>query len=235
MREIDRNAIRAKQDAEYLEIFISEYESFILHVAHKTAGRYISKMDDQWSVSMSAFHEAIQAYDYDKGAFISFAETVIRRRLYDFSRKLSRHACEIPIDSYTADGDEEGQQTVKYEVMSKLATSREDGAKLEIEAISEILKAYGITFKDLASASPKSGKTKTVCGKAIAYLAGNPLLMNEMRSGKMLPLKILEKNKNLPRKVMERHRKYIIAGAEIIAGDYPVLSEYLRFVREENS
>ena len=101
--------------------------------------------------------------------------------------------------------------------------------------LSEVLDKYGIAFMELAEASPKAGKTKTVCGSAVRFLAQNPLLLHEMRRTKSLPLKIIEKNKNLPRKVLERHRKYIIAGAEIISGDYPILSEYLRFVREEDS
>ncbi|MDF2655470.1 MAG: polymerase, sigma 28 subunit, FliA/WhiG subfamily [Bacillota bacterium] len=235
MREIDQNAVKAKNDTGYLETFLQEYEGFILHAAHKTAGRYISKMDDQWSVSLSAFHEAIQSYDFEKGSFLAFAETVIRRRLYDYVRKQSRHSCEILIDSYSVDTDAEDELPVKYEVMSKMASGCENGAKLEIQAISDTLQIYGITFRELTQASPKAAKTKSVCGKAIAYLADHTILMHEMRASKLLPLKILEKNIKLPRKVLERHRKYIIAGAEIISGDYPVLSEYLRFVREENS
>jgi len=54
-----------------------------------------------------------------------------------------------------------------------------------------------------------------------------------MKRNKLLPLKVLENNLKLPRKILERHRKYIIAGAEIISGDYPILSEYLKFIKEE--
>ena len=140
------------------------------------------------------------------------------------------------IDSYAIENDAEGEDlTVKYEVMAKMATSQESDTKLEIQMLTETLKEYGITFLDLTQASPKAGKTKAVCGEAIYYLTQNMLLVNDMRRTRTLPLKIIEKNKNLPRKVLERHRKYIIAGAEIISGDYPILSEYLRFAREENS
>lgn len=236
MRNIDENAIQAQNDEQYLEEFIKNYEVFILHTAHKSAGRYITKREDQWSVSLSAFHEAIKSYDFEKGAFLPFAETVIKRRLYDYSRKQSRHNCEVLIDSYAIENDAaEEDLSVKYEVMTKMATSQESDTKLEIQTITETLKEYGITFLDLTVASPKAGKTKAVCGAAIYYLSQNLLLVNEMRRTRTLPLKIIEKNKNLPRKVLERHRKYIIAGTEIISGDYPILSEYLRFVREENS
>lgn len=234
MREIDVNVLRAQNDGVYMEEFIKEYELFILHTAHKGAGRYVTKMDDQWSVALNAFHEAVRAYDFDKGAFLPFAETVIRRRLYDHNRKESRHNCEILIDSYTIENElDEGEPSVKYEVMTKTATTQEPDARLEISAISETLKGYGISFMELAEASPKAAKTKAACAVAVQYLVRNPLLLNELRKSKSLPLKIIEKNCSLPRKVMERHRKYIIAGAEIMAGDYPVLSEYLRFMREE--
>lgn len=236
MRTIDENALSAQKDRSYLEEFINEYEVFILHTAHKGAGKYITKRDDQWSVALSAFHEAVKSYDFNKGAFLPFAETVIRRRLYDYSRKESRHDCEVLIDSYTFENDmEEENAAVKHEVMAKTAAGQETDARLEIQMISEVLEKYGITFMELAESSPKAGKTKTVCGKAVLYLTQNPLLLNEMRKTKTLPLKIIEKNRNLPRKVLERHRKYIIAGVEIISGEYPILSEYLRFMREEDS
>lgn len=236
MRTIDENVLLAQKDRSYLEEFIKEYEVFILHTAHKGAGQYITKRDDQWSVALSAFHEAVNSYDFNKGAFLPFAETVIRRRLYDFARKESRHDCEVLIDSYTLENDMEDENAaVKHEVMVKTAAGQETDAKLEIQMISEVLEKYGITFMELAEASPKAGKTKTVCGRAVMYLSQNPLLLNEMRKTRTLPLKIIEKNMNLPRKVLERHRKYIIAGTEIVSGDYPVLSEYLKFMREEDS
>lgn len=236
MRNIDEDVLRAQKDKEYLEEFIKEYEAFILNAAHKGAGQYITKRDDHWSIALSAFHEAIHAYDFNKGAFLSFAETVIKRRLYDYARKESRHDCEVLIDSYTIENDrDEEDTTIKLQVMAKTAAGQEFDAKMEIQMISETLKEYGITFMELAGASPKAGKTKTVCGKAVMYLVQNQVLMSEMRRTRTLPLKIIEKNKKLPRKVLERHRKYIIAGAEIISGDYPILAEYLSYMREENS
>ncbi|MBP6492063.1 MAG: hypothetical protein KA282_03730 [Clostridia bacterium] len=235
-RYIVENVMKAQKDHQYLDEFIKEYESFILHTAQKSVGRYITKMDDQWSIALSGFYEAINSYDYDKGAFLSFAETVIKRRLYDYIRKQSRHDCEVLIDSYTIENEGDGEDvSVKYEVMAKTAVDQGSDAKLEIQMISEIFKEYGFTFFELAEASPKAGKTKIVCGTAVMYLVQNPLLIAEMRRTKNLPLKILEKNKNLPRKVLERHRKYIIAGVEILSGDYPILSEYLRFMKGEDS
>ncbi len=233
MREIDDKAVRANQDQSDLEVFIKEYESYILHTTHKVTGQYITISDERWSVSLSAFHEAIKSYSYEKGAFLPFAETVIRRRLYDWNRKQSKQKQEILIDSFTAeDSMDEVDLPVKFEVVKKTAVVDDMDGKLEIQGLSSVLAHYGISFFQLAEVSPKAEKTKVYCGKAIGYLIDNPVFITEMKKTKLLPLKIIEKNCKVPRKVLERHRKYIIAGAEILSGDYPILSEYLRFVRE---
>jgi RNA polymerase sigma factor len=236
MREIDKQAIMAKTDKSYTDIFLKEYEVFILKTAKNVIGKYVTKNDDQWSVSLSAFHEAIEAYTYEKGSFLSFSELVIKRRLFDYIKKQSKHFCEIAINPhmFESDSDEE-DVNLKQEVMSKVAIKQDNDAKLEIEAISQILEGYGFSFFDLVSVSPKAKKTKSACAKAILYITNNTILLNEIKNTKLLPIKILEKNLNLPRKIIERHRKYIIAGSEIISGDYPILSEYLRFIKEEQN
>jgi len=236
MRNIDINAMKAKDDKTYIEEFINEYESFILQTAHKTTGKYVTKSDDQWSVSLSAFNEAIKTYSYEKGGFLFFAEMVIKRRLYDYIKKQSQHFQEVTVNPhmFESDSDEE-DVALKQEVLNKIVIKPDDAAKLEIEAISAILNEYGFSFFHLVSVSPKAMKTKTACAKAIAFISQNTLLVNEMRNSKNLPIKVIENNLHLPRKIMERHRKYIIAGVEIMAGNYPILSEYLKFVREELS
>lgn len=236
MRDIDVNAVKAKDDKTYIEEFIKEYEFFIIQTANKTTGKFITKSDDQWSVSLSAFNEAIRTYSFEKGSFLSFAELVIKRRLYDYIKKQSKHFNEIAVspNMFTSDSDEE-DMPLKKEVLSKIAVKSDDEAKLEIEALSCTLNENGFSFFDLVSVSPKAAKTKTACAKAIAYISQNALLLNEMRNSKNLPIKIIEKNLCLPRKILERHRKYIIAGIEIISGNYPILAEYLKFVREELS
>lgn len=235
MREIDKNAIEAKNDKKNIEIFIKDYEFFILKAAHKVTGKYITKSEDQWSVSLSAFNEAINAYSYEKGSFLSFSEMVIKRRLYDYIKKQSKHFCEIAMSPFLFEGNANDDENLalRQEVMSKVASKGDGEAKLEIEAISGVLMKYGFSFFDLISVSPKAMKTKTVCAKAIVFISQNSLLLNEMRKSKNLPLKVIEKNLNLPRKILEKHRKYIIAGVEIISGSYPILSEYLKSVREE--
>jgi RNA polymerase sigma factor len=55
MRDIDRLAMDAADDTERLSAFIEAHESFIIKIASKTAKRYVSKNDDEWSIALTAF------------------------------------------------------------------------------------------------------------------------------------------------------------------------------------
>lgn len=237
MRTIDDNALKAQSDQAYINTFIQDNESFILQAAYKATGQYITKSDDKWSVALSAFLEAIKSYSKDKGAFFAFADLVIKRRLYDDYKKQSRHFKEIPINPYSFESDKDDEEEedieIKREVLASVVSRDNEDARLEIEAISAVLQSYDISFMDLVSVSPKSLKTKKICAKAIVFVNQNKSYFKEMRKTKSLPLKEIENFLHLPRKTLERHRKYIIAAIEIISGDFPVLSEYLKFVREE--
>ena len=98
MREVDQKAVLAKSDERILEEMIRDCESFILRTAYRATGTYVDKSDDRWSVSLSAFHEAILSYDFDKGSFFPFANTVIRRRLFDHRKQEQRHFGETLLD-----------------------------------------------------------------------------------------------------------------------------------------
>ena len=234
MREIDKSAIKAQNDKTFLEEFIYEYEPFIMHLYHKILGSYISRSDDQWSVSLSAFNEAVKSYSFEKGSFIPFAEKVIRRRLYDYIRKQSNPSAEVLVSPYAFENNSGEEQTaITHEILEKIAVVPNNDAKLEIDELADVLAEYGFSFSDLISVSPKAVKTKTACARAIVFIVQRPILIRELRNTKYLPIKIITENLNLPRKIIERHRKYIIAAVEIISGNYPILSEYLKFVREE--
>ena len=53
-----------------------------------------------------------------------------------------------------------------------------------------------------------------------------------MKTSKTLPVKDISSDKSISVKILERHRKYIIAAAEIMNGDYPLLKEYMNYIRK---
>lgn len=136
------------------------------------------------------------------------------------------------ITKYFTDEDE-NDTAIKREVISKVSGTEDNSLKYEIEAANAQFSVYGFSFFDLTECSPKATKTKAACAKAVVYILNTPIIFEQLRSSKMLPIKIIENNAKVPRKILEHHRKYIIAAVEIMSGNYPYLAEYMRFIREE--
>ena len=236
MREIDKKAVEAVNDSDLLESFLLEQEQYILRCASRAAKHYINKSDDEWSIAVEAFYQAVQQYSYEKGSFLSFANMIINRRLIDYFRTQSKYQTEIPVSpsAFSGEPDEEGEESISIKIVAPIVDTRENALKDEIEAANAQLASYGFTFYDLISCSPKAEKTKSACFAAIAYMVSSPLLCSEMQNSKTLPIKTIEKNAKVPRKILERHRKYIIAAVEIMVGDYPGLAAYIRPRKEES-
>lgn len=220
MQNIDEQVLKARQDTSLLEIFIKDYEKFVLASASEVAKHYITKSDDEWSIALIAFYDAIKSYDSDKGSFISYAKIMIRSRLIDYFRSQGRHTNQISIELVQ-------ENDLKSD-------NRNYDIREEIDSLGQRLKNYGFDYTDLANSSPKAEKTKRACRKAIRYLIENPVLISDMQRTRMLPIKILENYTEVPRKIIERHRKYIVTAAEILTGDYPYLREYFDYVRKED-
>ena len=205
-----------------IDKIISDNEQFILKCASKTTGKFITKSDDEWSIALIAFTEAVESYDSSKGDMLPFAAMVIRRRLIDYIRKDTKYGNEISVEpeELTRAVDEETQRT---------------SAKDEIEAANTLLKTYGFSFFDLADCSPKSTKTKRECAKAVITLMNSQEFMEKMRRTRQLPMKELVLASGVSKKLVDRHRRYIIAAAEILSEEYPILAEYLDYIRKELS
>lgn len=212
--------------------FITDYQPFVAKAASRFSKRFIDPArDDEYSVALQAFNEAIDRYNPDNGtSFLHFAETVIRRRLIDYARKEQRHASSIPYSSFDIQDDEDhvvnpvevSQAFENYDETQRAAERRS-----EIAELSEKLQEFGIRFADLADASPKHADSRQILIRIGRTLAEDKRLMEQLEAKKLLPIKELMERVEVSRKTLERNRKYIIAIAIIHSGTYPYLSEYL--------
>ena len=235
MDPINEQALRAARDELFMNDFIAQNRSFILGCAGNHLGHYVSESDDEYSIAMHAFFTAITKYDTSQGDFLPFAGLVIKRRLTDYYRSQRKYMDEHTVAPEVFSGayDEESEDaSLHYEVSQKMAERPSQGAYDEIQAVQEIFSQYGFSFMELTECSPKAGKTKTQCAKAVRTLIDNPVLLENMKMSRRLPIKALEGRSGVSAKVLERHRKYIIAAAEILTGDYPTLGEYMKYIKK---
>ena len=230
----------AKSDKQLRENFIRDNEQTILRIASKVSGKYISRSDDEWSVALLAFNRAIDTYSKEKGEFGSYAGVVIKRAVIDYFRSEKKYDHEIPVshEMLTGEGDYEENSEVLKAVSQESTDEQEKldhgrSLKDEILEVNGILKGYGFSFRDLKECSPKAGKTKTECAKAITYILDNEDALSTVTEYRRLPIKEITEATGIKNKLLDRYRRYIIMAVVILNGEYPLLTDYLQYVRKE--
>ena len=87
-RKMLEQVFAAQQDAWAADQLVRAYLPFIRSETAKFIHRIPQEgIDDELSIAMFAFHEAVMAYQKDRGSFVSFASLIIRNRLIDFQRR----------------------------------------------------------------------------------------------------------------------------------------------------
>ncbi|NLJ80323.1 MAG: RNA polymerase sigma factor SigI [Firmicutes bacterium] len=214
------------------EQVLRDYRPFYLRVASGTCRKYlVLGRDDEASIAMIAFNEAIDSYNDQGGAsFLSFAEIVIKRRMVDYFRRQSNKRDEIPLSSFETDEYDDGviQKIESKEAFAVLQIQEEaEERREEIFRLDQLLSHYGIRFSELTVISPKHQDARDRALRVARILVNDPELLAYLTSKKALPLKELQTRVEVSRKTLERQRKYIITLTLVLIGDFYHLQEYL--------
>jgi len=220
----------AKKDLHKADDLIRAYIPFIRSEASKSISRFCTEQDDEFSIAMMAFHEAILGYERGRGTFLSYAAMLIRSRIIDFQRKEKRHQGNVSL--YAETGEEE------QIVMDKLADEHDhmeesanlEATKQEIADLSAVMAEFGVSFSDVADNSPKQERTLEACASAIRFVSENKHLLDELLKSKKLPMAQLVLGSGAERKTLERHRKYILAMLLIQTNGYEIIRGHLKHV-----
>ena len=231
--EIVEQVIAAQRDVELADELIKQYMPFIKSETAKFIKRAPVEEDDELSIAMFAFYEAIINYNKFRGTFLRYASMEIRHRLIDYYRKEQRNRKNVSLDA-PCDAEEEitlmdtlsSEESIEEEIGNKEAT------KSEIELFIKDLKEFGLTLAEVAENCPKQERTMRTCYEALDYARRNPAILKELTDTKKLPISKLSRNSGIIKKKLERHRKYMVAillaytnGFEIIRGHLCQISQ----------
>ena len=212
---LEERIIKSKNDNEKINKLISQFKPFIASVIQKKLGRYLEYgVDDELSIGLMAFNEAINSYDKNKGRFLSFARLVIINRLIDYYRKSSRHQA-VSL-STEEDNDREPNGTGiaildKKSMDRYILDSESETRKLELIEYSQILKDWGIKFQELVRISPKQENLRKEYIRIAKTISEKEELLEILSRTKRLPIRELERLTTIHRKKIERGRIYIIS------------------------
>lgn len=233
-RTLEESVILIQQgNRSILNEIIQAYKPFIAKTVSSVCKRYIYETDDEFSIGLIAFNEAIEKYSSERGSsLLSFSEVLIKRRVIDYIRKQTKNQ-HISIDITTADQEDESAGTIIVNELSLEDYKKKADEQLRKEEIvhfQQLLNSFDLSFGDIVENSPKHADARKNAILVAKILVENSELKDFLYEKKRLPIKQLEKMVDLSRKTIERNRKYIIAMVLILSSDYVYMKEYLKGV-----
>lgn len=205
-------------DSEARENLIEYYRPYILKEAQRFCRRSLAwGRDEELSIALIAFNEAIDAYQSSKGSsFNTFTALVIKRRLIDYIRQSGKindfpdHENLIATAVIDEDWDRSERETeiIKYRLL---------------------LEEFNITFNLVAKTQPRHKQTRDRLRKAAKTLAADQEMMDYLRATGKLPKSKLCNLAGVTSRMLDRGRIYIIALALLLSRkDLPHLQGYAR-------
>ena len=191
-KQLEQLVLDSKDDKQKLNDLVEAYKPFIASCAQKLSGKYLNYgSDDELSIAMVAFVQAVYGYRTENGEFLSYASVAIRNSIIDYYRKQKNHASKVV---YINQNDDESIDIIERQasltVYDEERTQQEK--VLEIKQLKDELTAYDIDFSNWKVYHQKFSYKK-VCREVISYITNDPELLNETLLHKNLPLIQIEK------------------------------------------
>lgn len=233
--EIITQVYAAKKDNQAADRLIEQYLPFIKAETVEYIKKFPRKeWDDELSIAMFAFHQAVLSYERYRGAFLPFAARVIRNSLIDYDRKEQRHRRNLSLDV-----PEEEDDTALIE---KLDTGHDEIGERQFrsEASEEIahfvcqLSELGLSLSDIAENCPRQQRTLEACQRVLAYARTEPEIFELLLQTGKLPVSRLSQGANVDKKTLERHRKYLVAILLAYTNGFEIIRGHLRQIDPGN-
>ncbi len=228
--------LRAKEDSLAADELIGQYMPFIRAEAGKVSGRICTDGDDELSIAMFAFYEAIVSYEQGRGAFLKLAARAIKNRLIDNRRKQRRHDGLVPLDAPA--GDEDGRSLADMVPAGKneLAERQErEAARQEIEHFSVQLAGFGLALADISDNCPKQERTLAACMRVLDYAREHTEMIERLLNTGKLPVAQLSEGSGVDKKTIERHRKYLVAVLLAYTNGFEIIRGHLSMIKRKES
>jgi RNA polymerase sigma factor len=225
--------LKAKRgDKKVMNDLLIAFTPFMKKTASFVCKRFIDEHDDEFSIAMSGFHEAVLQFSPEENSSLTtFSHLIMKRRLVDYFRKEATRNNAIHL---LKDGDETRGSDVQHYIFDQssiVSYSREQQAaerREEVMEYTKLLKGYGLSFHELAKSSPKHTDSRKTAIHIAQIIAETPEFYTYLVANKRLPLKELASTVEVSRKTIERHRKYIIAVTLLLTSHFVYIKEYIK-------
>lgn len=200
---------------------IENHMPFIIKSISDVTGRYVScENDEELSVGLLGFHEAIERYDNEKGHFLSFAKLVIGSRIKNYLKSENKHQ-HSSLEELLDKG---------VEIKDEYLEQKEDNSILveEITRLKTEISSFGFTLEDLVNEAPKQQATRKNAISLSEEISKDEEFTSFMYVKKRLPIKRIVLKFSVTEKVIKRSKRFIISVVIIIDKNFSILKNWIR-------
>lgn len=176
--------------------------------------------DEELSVGLLGFNEAIERYDNEKGHFLSYAKLVISSRIKNYLKSENKHT-HSSLEELTEMGVEFKDENFEQEEDNSLLVEQIEMLKTEINS-------FGFTLEDLVEEAPKQQATRENAINLSKQICKEEEFVSFMYLKRRLPIKKIVLRFGVTEKVVKRSKKFIIAVVIIIDKNFSALKNWIR-------
>lgn len=200
---------------------IEKHMPFIIKSISDVTGRYVScDNDEELSVGLLGFNEAIERYDNEKGHFLSYAKLVISSRIKNYLKSENKHQ-HSSLEELTDMGVEFKDENFEQEEDNSILVEQIEMLKAEINS-------FGFTLEDLVEEAPKQQATRENAINLSKQISKEEEFVSFMYLKRRLPIKKIVLRFGVTEKVVKRSKKFIIAVVIIINNNFSALKDWIR-------
>ncbi|WP_117170777.1 RNA polymerase sigma-I factor [Paraliobacillus sediminis] len=211
---------------------LKAYKPYIAKCVSEVCKRYINpSRDDEFSVGLFAFNEAMNGYSSEKGSsFLSFAQLIIKRKTIDYIRKESARLKVISLDENF--DNVMMDNPIEINVANKVDKFNIDqwNRRNEILMFATELSYFHLSISELMRVSPKHKDARESAIQVARTLYQNEKMREFVQTKKKIPITQLMEYVTVSKKTLERNRKYILAIFIVLDGDFLYIKEYIKGV-----
>lgn len=204
-----------------IDELVNSHIGFIVRKVSNITGRYVSvENDDEFSIALSAFAEAVERYDKEKGSFLSFAGIVIDSRLKTYLEQNNKYKNDLSLDELSENGKDFAEPNDEKEDLIE-----------EINEFKEELFKFGLTIDDMVEKSPKHSDTRKRAINIAETSSNEPQIVKLTYQKKKLPIREVSKKCNVTEKIVKGSKHFILSTMLVFVKKFPMLINWIKGTR----
>lgn len=209
-----------KVSLDNLNDLIEHHMAFLIRTVSHLTGRYVSvENDEEFSIALIAFAEAVKKYDETRGNFLGFAKLVVESRLKTYLGKKKKESSEVSLEVLQESGIDfakEEQIESEYSLHEEIIQYREE------------LLIFGLTLEHLADHAPKHRDTRKQAVTVAEVASEDKETVAETYRKKRLPIRRVATLAKVTEKIVKGSKEFILAVLIIFVKQFPGLVYWIK-------